>query len=578
MLEIEPFDALALTMHHTPGACALLLGSGLSRAAGIPTGWEITLDLVRKVAALRGVPEPTEPAAWYRETFGADPNYSVLLDAIASTPAERRAILHSYIEPGEDCEGRRPTAAHRAIARLVARGTVRVLVTTNFDRLLEQALVAAGIEPTVISGDDSLKGAIPLVHSRCTVLKVHGDYLDTRIRNIDAELSSYTPVIDAFLDQIIDTFGLVVCGWSGEWDVALRAALLRAPTRRYPAYWASYGEPAPLAQDLIDQRGARVIAIEGADAFFVKLSNTLDALAIANRPHPTAIQVLIAQAKRLCSDDAHGIAWTDWLFEEVEALRQKIDGARYLTLTPTNELGREFVAELVALSERLRRMFLICGRWGTTRARTESLDALKSLYRAPANLAGFTFWNAVRNVPAMLCFYWYGIGALASADYPALRALFKAKVTGKSDHTSLLEVLPPGNFDGHFDWKFLNTTTNWKLPASKYFADVLGDEILDVARSVTTGDALYDALETLIALEYAHLRLAHQAVDAQLWFWTPMGKFLWRHDGAAGLKSFDDLTADSEFLKAGLLGGSVESAAAAMVAVRELVKKANLDW
>ena len=62
MLEIEPFDALALTMHHTPGACALLLGSGLSRAAGIPTGWEITLDLVRKVAALRGVPEPTFPA------------------------------------------------------------------------------------------------------------------------------------------------------------------------------------------------------------------------------------------------------------------------------------------------------------------------------------------------------------------------------------------------------------------------------------------------------------------------------------------------------------------------------------
>jgi hypothetical protein len=332
-----------------------------------------------------------------------------------------------------------------------------------------------------------------------------------------------------------------------------------------------------LAKDLIDQRGARVIAIEGADAFFVKLSNTLDALAIANRPHPASIQILVAQAKRLCSDDAHGIAWTDWLFEEVEALRQKIHGARYPALTPTNELGREFVAELVALSERLRRMFLICGRWGTTRARAESLDALKSLCRAPANQAGFTFWNAIRNVPAMLCFYWYGIGALASADYPALRALFTAKVTEKTDHASLLEVLPPGNFDD-IDWKFLNTTSNWKLPASKYFADVLGDEILDVARSVAAGDALYDALETLIALEYAHLRLAHQAADAQLWFWTPMGKFLWRHDGAAGLESFDGLTADSEVLRAGLLGGSVESAAAAMVAVRDLVRKANFNW
>ena len=30
----------------------LLLGSGVSRAAGIPTGWEVVIDLIRKVAAL----------------------------------------------------------------------------------------------------------------------------------------------------------------------------------------------------------------------------------------------------------------------------------------------------------------------------------------------------------------------------------------------------------------------------------------------------------------------------------------------------------------------------------------------
>lgn len=42
-------------MTTSPGTYALLLGSGVSRAAGIPTGWEVTLDLVRKaaVAAVR---------------------------------------------------------------------------------------------------------------------------------------------------------------------------------------------------------------------------------------------------------------------------------------------------------------------------------------------------------------------------------------------------------------------------------------------------------------------------------------------------------------------------------------------
>ena len=40
-----------------PGATrALLLGSGLSSAADIPTGWAITIDLIRRVGVLPGWP------------------------------------------------------------------------------------------------------------------------------------------------------------------------------------------------------------------------------------------------------------------------------------------------------------------------------------------------------------------------------------------------------------------------------------------------------------------------------------------------------------------------------------------
>jgi hypothetical protein len=38
--------SLAITLTNTKGATALLLGSGVFSAAGIPTGWGITLDLV----------------------------------------------------------------------------------------------------------------------------------------------------------------------------------------------------------------------------------------------------------------------------------------------------------------------------------------------------------------------------------------------------------------------------------------------------------------------------------------------------------------------------------------------------
>jgi hypothetical protein len=45
---LDPITALAFSVFENKGVYAVLLGSGLSRAARVPTGWEITLDLVRR--------------------------------------------------------------------------------------------------------------------------------------------------------------------------------------------------------------------------------------------------------------------------------------------------------------------------------------------------------------------------------------------------------------------------------------------------------------------------------------------------------------------------------------------------
>lgn len=46
--------ALAFFMFANRGVSALVLGSGVSRAAEIPTGWEITLDPTRRLGLLEG--------------------------------------------------------------------------------------------------------------------------------------------------------------------------------------------------------------------------------------------------------------------------------------------------------------------------------------------------------------------------------------------------------------------------------------------------------------------------------------------------------------------------------------------
>ncbi len=217
---ISPTESLAFSMHASPGVYAVLAGSGVSRAAKIPTGWEITLDLVRKLAALRKETCDPDPERWYWSAFSKEADYSDLLDALCGTAAERQQLLRGYFELSADDreEGtKQPTATHRAIAALAAKGFIRVILTTNFDRLIETALDDAGVAPAVLTTPDQLQGALPLIHTRCCVVKLHGDYLDTRIRNTQAELDSYPAEFSRLLDRVFDEFGLVVCGWSAAW-------------------------------------------------------------------------------------------------------------------------------------------------------------------------------------------------------------------------------------------------------------------------------------------------------------------------------------------------------------------------
>jgi hypothetical protein len=68
MLHIDPILSLAFAMHETRGGYAFLIGSGISRAASLPTGWEVVLDLISRVAVLDGGTTPADPAGtvWRR--------------------------------------------------------------------------------------------------------------------------------------------------------------------------------------------------------------------------------------------------------------------------------------------------------------------------------------------------------------------------------------------------------------------------------------------------------------------------------------------------------------------------------
>ena len=264
---------LAFSLSETEGTYAVLLGSGISSAAEIPTGWGIATDLIKKMAISIGEEAPDDPENWYDRKFGKPVNYSDIVEWFGGTRAERTRLLSGYIEPDDDdirAGRKKPTTAHRAIANLAKYGCIRVIVTTNIDHLMELALADENVHPIVVSSVDDIEGMVPLsqAQNECIVLKVHGDYKDIRSLHTEEELKRYPKRIDDLLDQIFREFGMVVCGWSAQWDFALCDAIKRCDAELYSWFWAARGTLGVAALELIEHRQADVISIEDADGFF----------------------------------------------------------------------------------------------------------------------------------------------------------------------------------------------------------------------------------------------------------------------------------------------------------------------
>ncbi|HVV77154.1 MAG TPA: SIR2 family protein [Mycobacteriales bacterium] len=287
---VDPRVALATSIHGAPGIYAAMVGSGMSSAAGILTGWQVVLDLVNRVARAQDVDLEAVglmPDAWWTQTYGEPPAYGSVLKELAPTPAARQALLRPYFEPsGPGGEGRVPTAGHEALAQLAAAGGVRVILTTNFDRLIERALDGAGVSAAVVSATSGIPGMTPLQHSPVTVIKLHGDYTEIGMRNTPDELGQYPRQLRQLLRRVLDEYGLIVVGWSADWDSALARELVASPTRRYPTYWAVHnGYVSEAGRRVIAGRQAAEIPITNADEFLSDLVTRVDRLRISARRH-----------------------------------------------------------------------------------------------------------------------------------------------------------------------------------------------------------------------------------------------------------------------------------------------------
>lgn len=584
MRSIDPIHSLAFSIQANPGVYALLVGSGVSRAAKIPTGWEITQDLIRRLAAVRGEECGSEPERWHLEKFGKEASYSDLLNDIAKTQAERQQLLRGYFEPTDEEreEGAKaPTAAHRAIAGLAAKGFIKVIITTNFDQLLETALRDEGVEPTILSSPDQVHGALPLIHTDCCVFKVNGDYLDTRIKNTPAELDEYPKEFNELLDRIFDEFGLIVCGWSAEWDGALRSAFSRAQSRRFTTFWAVRGKPEDKAQRLIDLRGAQVIKIEDADAFFTDLQQNVTSIEEYSKPHPLSTEAAVVSLKRYMTDPQHRIRLSDFVCETVERVVEAISGEEFVVEggpAPDRESITTRVRKYEAACETLLAMATVGGFWAEKEHYNVWQRAMQRLCSRQSR-SGYEYSIGLQRYPATLLLYALGLSALEADRLQFLGRIFETTIHREHEEdVPAVCMLPPSCYfsEGGRVMQILEGMDERYAPLNDWIHETLrpyADRILPDKSRYTL---VFDRFEILLALGCSH----NEDREPE-WYWAPPGSFGFRRDNRVQVfneieESLTSKQDQSPYVTSGIFGSTAEDCKDGLTRLKEFIPK--LRW
>jgi hypothetical protein len=445
----DPFLPLAFSLFSNPGAYAVLAGAGVSKGANLPTAWDIVVDLVSQMAG-EGVEIDADTAAgWYEAKFQRTPTYSDVVEQLALTPTERKGLLRRYFQTTDEDDDAPPgpSVAHRAVARLMAAGVVKVVLTMNFDRLFEQALRELNIEPTVIATDSGARGLAPLHTVEHCVVHLHGDYLDANsMRNTTAELSGYGPAMRALLKRVLADYGLLVAGWSVQHDHALRNAVAAHHRSIFTMGWISPGPLTQAAQDLAVSKKAQILSTTADDAFG-HLADQVESMRDRRARHPLSLSVAVNRIKRDLARESPAIAAHDMVGAEFSRLHSlpafNLDG--YMNITDYPQL----LAQVEEASKVPAGCIAALAYWGGENTDRWWMAELERFSRPFVRASGMTAVLDLPLVAGVVLFYAAGVASVASERFALLANVFdlQGHRTGMRP-ARLVEVLTPTGIEG----------------------------------------------------------------------------------------------------------------------------------
>ena len=157
----------------------------------------------------------------------------------------------------------------------MASNYVTTIITTNFDDLVYGACTSyTGIRP-IVYAYGVLASEMRITAQRPKILKLHGDYLYSALKNTFSEVGFQDPNMARQLSQVINEYGLVVVGYSGE-DRSVMDILSKI-SKENDLYWCVMrgSDPAEPVMELLNKKNGVIVEIQGFDEMMNEIRQTV---------------------------------------------------------------------------------------------------------------------------------------------------------------------------------------------------------------------------------------------------------------------------------------------------------------
>lgn len=252
----------------------VLCGAGISMAppSSLPSWWDFNRDVLRGLADRLASETSTK---WVEGRFDAlierrETLRAFTPDFMAQLMAEEVGL--DYFRCLEALDADAWNTNHAVLAALARAGRVRAIVTTNFDRLLERALIAVGVEHRVFASTASYEGleaALASPASPLPLIKAHGSVEDpaSMVDTLAQRVAGRPKALEDAITSLLRTHACLTLGFSGE-DLAYDAGYLglRAAATDGVLFHVLVlpgSRPRPAMRALLDAWGARGVVSEG---------------------------------------------------------------------------------------------------------------------------------------------------------------------------------------------------------------------------------------------------------------------------------------------------------------------------